>query len=254
MSGHSKWSTIKHGKAVSDARRGQLFTKLTKEIMIAVREGGGDADMNNRLRLAVQRAKDSNMPSANVERAIKRATGDEAGQARMEEVVYEGYGPGGTAILLQTLTDNRNRTVSDVRSTFSKIGGSLADAGAVAWQFEQKGVVVAEATEEQAEELALVAIDAGADDFETADSTLHAYSSPGMMETIRQTLSENGASVMSSELAMVPKNTISLDEKTAKQALRLLDQLEELEDVQKVFSNADFPDDVLEQYAGEATE
>ncbi len=253
MSGHSKWSTIKHGKAVSDARRGQLFTKLTKEIIIAVRQGGGDADMNNRLRLAVQRAKDNNMPAANVERAIKRATGG-ADQAQMEEVVYEGYGPGGTAILLQTLTDNRNRTVSDVRSTFSKIGGSMADAGAVAWQFEQKGVVVAEAAPEQAEELALVAIDAGADDFETADSTLHAYSSPEMMESIRQTLSESGASVMSSELAMVPKNTISLDEKTAKQALRLLDQLEELDDVQKVFSNADFPDEVMEQYAGEVAE
>jgi YebC/PmpR family DNA-binding regulatory protein len=169
----------------------------------------------------------------------------------MEEVVYEGYGPGGTAILLQTLTDNRNRTVSDVRSAFTKIGGSMADAGAVAWQFEQKGIIVAEATAEQAEELALIAIDAGADDFETADSTLHAYSSPDMMESVRQTLTESGASVMSSELAMVPKNTISLDEKTAKQALRLLDQLEELDDVQKVFSNADFPDEVMAQYADE---
>jgi YebC/PmpR family DNA-binding regulatory protein len=253
MSGHSKWSTIKHGKAISDARRGQLFTKLTKEIIIAVRQGGGDVDMNNRLRLAVQRAKDNNMPAVNVDRAIKRATGA-ADQAQMEEAVYEGYGPGGTAVLLQTLTDNRNRTVSEVRFAFSRIGGSMADAGAVVWQFEQKGVIVAEATAEQAEELALIAIDAGADDFETADSTLHAYSSPEMMESVRRTLTECGASVTSSELAMVPKNTILLDEKTAKQTLRLLDQLEELDDVQKVFSNADFPDEVMAQYADETAE
>jgi YebC/PmpR family DNA-binding regulatory protein len=172
----------------------------------------------------------------------------------MEEVVYEGYGPGGTAILLQTLTDNRNRTVSDVRSTFSKRGGSMADAGAVVWQFEQKGVVVVKTASDEADDLALVAIDAGADDFETADSTLLAYSSPEMMETIRQSLAETGASVMSSELAMVPKTTIALDDKAARQTLRLLDHLEELDDVQKVFSNADFPDEVLEQYADEVAE
>ena len=145
MSGHSKWSSIKHQKAVTDARRGQLFTKLTKEIIVAAREDGGDPDMNFRLRMAVQKAKGSNMPADNIERAIKRGSGDGSGQDRMEEIVYEGYAPGGTAILLHTLTDNRNRTGSDVRSTFTKAGGNLAEVGAVAWQFQQKGVIVAEA-------------------------------------------------------------------------------------------------------------
>ena len=249
MSGHSKWSTIKHGKAVVDARRAVVFTKLSKEIIIAARQGGGDPDMNFRLRIAVQKAKDSNMPAANIERAIKRGDGTDGSAVQMEELTYEGYGPGGTAILLQVLTDNKNRTVSEVRSTFTKIGGSMAEAGAVAWQFEQKGVVVVNANEDQADELTLVAIDAGADDIETVDTTLHAYSAPSDMEEIRRTLSESGADIESSELAMVPKNTIALDEKTAMQALRLLVQLEELDDIQKVFSNADFPDEALAEYA-----
>ena len=249
MSGHSKWSTIKHGKAVVDARRAVVFTKLSKEIIIGARQGGGDPDMNFRLRIAVQKAKDSNMPAANIERAIKRGDGTDGSAVQMEELTYEGYGPGGTAILLQALTDNKNRTVSEVRSTFTKIGGSMAEAGAVAWQFEQKGVVVVNANEDQADELTLVAIDAGADDIETVNTTLHAYSAPSDMEEIRRTLAESGADIESSELAMVPKNTIALDEKTAMQALRLLDQLEELDDIQKVFSNADFPDEALAEYA-----
>ena len=249
MSGHSKWSTIKHGKAVVDARRAVIFTKISKEIIIGARQGGGDPDMNFRLRIAVQKAKDSNMPAANIERAIKRGDGTDGSVVQMEELTYEGYGPGGTAILLQALTDNKNRTVSEVRSTFTKIGGSMAEAGAVAWQFDQKGVVVVNANEEQVDELTLVAIDAGADDIETVDTTLHAYSAPSDMEEIRRTLSESGADIESSELAMVPKNTIALDDKTAMQALRLLDQLEELDDIQKVFSNADFPDEALEEYA-----
>ena len=249
MSGHSKWSTIKHGKAVVDARRAVVFTKLSKEIIIGARQGGGDPDMNFRLRIAVQKAKDSNMPAANIERAIKRGDGTDGSAVQMEELTYEGYGPGGTAILLQALTDNKNRTVSEVRSTFTKIGGNMAEAGAVAWQFEQKGVVVVNANEDQADELTLVAIDAGADDIETVDTTLHAYSAPSDMEEIRRTLAESGADIESSELAMVPKNTIALDDKTAMQALRLLDQLEELDDIQKVFSNADFPDEALAEYA-----
>ena len=251
MSGHSKWSTIKHGKAVTDARRGQLFTKLAKEIIAAARQGGGSPDTNFRLRMAVQRAKDNNMPSGNVDRAIKRATGDGAAGDQMDEAVYEGYGPGGTAILVNTLTDNRNRTVSEVRSAFTKVGASLAEAGAVAWQFEQKGVVVVEADAEAAEELTLMTIDTGADDVETIDSTLHVYSDPGLLEDIRKALAEHGASVKSSELSMVPTSTVALDEKTAMRTLRLLDDLEELDDTQKVFSNADFPDDVLEQYQSE---
>ena len=251
MSGHSKWSTIKHGKAVTDARRGKLFTKLTKEIIAAVRQSGGDPTANFRLRMAVQRAKDSNMPSNNIDRAIKRATGDGSGQDQMEEVVYEGYGPGGTAILLETLTDNKNRTVSDVRSTFTKTGGNLATAGAVAWQFAQKGVLVIETSDGESDDTALLAIDAGAEDFDADGSTIHAYTSGDKLEETREALIAGGASVKSFELSMIPVNTISLDGKTARQTLKLLDQLEEIDDVQKVYSNADFPDDVLDQYSSE---
>ena len=251
MSGHSKWSTIKHGKAVSDARRGQLFTKLTREIIAAARQGGGNSDSNFRLRIAVQRAKDDNMPADTIDRAIRRGSGEGSSQDQMAEIVYEGYGPGGTAILVNALTDNRNRTVSDVRVAFTKSGGNLSEAGAVAWQFEHKGVVVVEAGPDDAEDLTLTTIDAGADDFETIDSTLHVYSTPEKLEQIRKALAEHGASVKSSELSMVPKNTVTLDEKTAMRTLRLLDSLEELDDIQSVFSNADFPDEVLEQYRSE---
>ncbi len=248
MSGHSKWSTIKHGKAVTDARRGQLFTKLTREIIVAAKQGGPDVEANFRLRMAVQRARESNMPNHTIDRAIKRGSGSGPGQDQMVEATYEGYGPGGTAILLQALTDNRNRTVSDIRSTLTKGGGSMSEAGAVAWQFEQKGVVVAEAASGDAEDVALAAIDAGADDFETDDLTLHAYTTPDLLDSIRKTLEEAGASIKSSQLSMIAKSTVPLDDKTAKQALKLLDSLEELDDVQRVFSNADFPDDALEEY------
>ena len=251
MSGHSKWSTIKHGKAVTDARRGKLFTKLTREILTAARQGGGSTDMNIRLRMAVQRARDNNMPIDNIERAIKRATGEGGENVQMVEVVYEGYGPGGAAILLETITDNRNRTVSDIRSTFAKAGGNLAQTGAVAWQFAQKGVVIVEANQDQAEDLALLAIDAGADDFETYESSLHVYSDPSNLDEIRHALTESEANVTSSEIAMLPTIALELDDKVALQTLRLLDRLEELDDVQRVFSNADFSDDVLEEYRGE---
>jgi len=252
MSGHSKWSSIKHQKAATDARRGQLFTKLAKEIIVAARQGGGDPDANFRLRMAVQRAKDSNMPTDNIERAVKRGSGDDSAQDQMTEAVYEGYGPGGIAILLHTVTDNRNRTVSDVRSTLSKSGGSLSTAGSVAWQFEQKGVLEVDAGSEDVDELALAAIDAGADDFEADDGTLLLYSTPGNMEAVRASLAETGVSINSSELSMLPKNTVSLDDRSARSTLRLLDRLEELDDVQRVFSNADFPDSVLEEYRNEA--
>ena len=251
MSGHSKWSTIKHAKAITDARRGKLFTKLAREIIISARQGGGDVDMNIRLRMAVQKAKDANMPNDNIERAIKRGTGEGGDAEQMVEFTYEGYGPGGIAIMLETLTDNRNRTVSDVRSTLTKAGGNLAQSGAVAWQFQQKGIVVVTAEEDTAEELTLIAIDAGAEDFDSFDSTLQIFSPPESLESIRSTLHDSEASIVSSELSMIPTSTISLDDKTAKQTLKLLDQLEDLDDVQKVYSNADFSDSVLEEYQGE---
>lgn len=248
MSGHSKWSTIKHAKGINDARRGKLFTKLTKEIIAAVKQGGADPDSNFKLRMAVQRAKDQNLPGDTIERAIKRASGEGSEGAQMVEATYEGYGPGGIGILVEVLTDNRNRTVSDVRSTLSKGGGNLANAGAVAWQFDQRGVVVADANGEAAEDLALAAIDAGVVDFETDDGVVSFYSTPGTLEDVRATLNEAGASIRSSELSMVPQNTVALDAKDAVRTLRLLDQLEELDDVQRVYSNADFPDHVLAEY------
>ena len=251
MSGHSKWSSIKHGKAVTDARRGQLFTKLAREIIVAARQGGGNMETNFRLRMAVQRAKDSNMPNDNIDRAIKRGTGEGGAQDQMSEVMYEGYGPGGTAILMQTLTDNRNRTVSDIRTAFTRAGFNLAELGAVAWQFEQKGVIVVKADQDETEELALVAIDAGAEDFEEFDSTLHIYAAPERLEELRKTLAEHEATIDSSEISMIPTNSISLDDRMALQTLRLLDRLEELDDVQRVFSNADFPDEALERYREE---
>jgi YebC/PmpR family DNA-binding regulatory protein len=252
MSGHSKWSSIKHAKAITDNRRGKVFTKLAKEIIVVARQGGGDPDTNFKLRMAIQRGKDVNMPADTITRAIKKGTGESTEGTQMAEVLYEGYGPGGTAILLEALTDNRNRTASDVRSTFTKAGGNLAEVGAVAWQFAQRGVVVAETDAETAEDLAMVAIDAGADDFEADDATLLVYSSVESLETIRRTLSEHDAVIRSSELSMMPNNTVTLNAKAAKQTLRLLDKLEDLEDVQRVYSNGDFPDEVLEEYGQES--
>ena len=178
MSGHSKWSTIKHAKAVTDARRGKMFTKLSKEIIVAARAGGGDTESNFKLRMAVQHAKDANMPSDTIERAIQRGTGQLTEGAQLTEMRYEGYGPGGTAILLEALTDNRNRTASDVRSTFSKGGGSLAEVGSVAWQFEQKALFIVKCDSSISEDIAMVAIDAGAVDFDIDDSLMEIYSYP----------------------------------------------------------------------------
>ena len=251
MSGHSKWSTIKRAKAATDAKRGALFTKLAKEIIVAAKQGGGDSEANFRLRMAVQRAKDSNMPGTNIERAIKRGSGADSDDVQIEEITYEGYGPGGTAMLLDVLTDNRNRIGSEVRSTFTKSGGNLAEVGAVSWQFEKKGLAVVEADPDQTDDLTLVAIDAGADDFDTDDGIISIYTAPENLEDVRLAMEEQGASVKSAELSMVPNSTISLDNNTAAQALRLLDNLEELEDVQRVYSNADFPDEVLERYQSE---
>ncbi len=249
MSGHSKWSTIKHAKGINDARRGKLFTKLTKEIIVAVKDGGTDPDANFKLRMAVQRAKDQNLPGDTIDRAIKRASGEGSDGAQMVEATYEGYGPGGIGILVEVLTDNRNRTVSDVRSTLTKGGGNLANSGAVAWQFDQRGVVIAEADDEDADDLALAAIDAGVIDFDADDGVVSFYATPSDLESVREALDEAGASIRSSELSMVPQNTVELEDREAVRTLRLLDQLEELDDVQRVFSNADFPDQVLADYS-----
>ena len=249
MSGHSHWSTIKRAKGASDAKRGQLFTKLAREITVAARQGGGDQDMNVRLRLAVQKARENNMPNDNVDRAVKRGTGggDGAGDI-LEETTYEGYGPGGVAIMLHALTDNRNRTGPEIRSAFSKLGGSLGEMGCVSWNFESRGVVTAEISPDQGEDIAMLAIDAGADDFSLESSYLEIYASPENFDSLRGALEGIGVKVTSAEMSMVPKNTVTLDSKTAHQTLRLLDQLEDLDDVQKVYTNADFPSELFLEY------
>ncbi len=247
MSGHSKWSSIKHQKAVSDARRGQLFTKLTREIIVAVRQGGSNPETNFRLRLAVQKARDNNMPLDNIERATKRGSGTAEG-ATLVEMVLEGYGPGGTAILVQALTDNRNRTLQDVRNIFSRYGGSLGESGCVAWLFGSRGLISVKTDGLDADELALQAIDAGAEDVKIESAYVEIFTKPEELEMVRTALEQQNLPVASAELSMVPKTTVELEEKTGLQALKLLDKLEELDEVQHVSSNADFPDSVLEEY------
>jgi len=251
MSGHSKWSTIKRAKGAADAKRGALFTKLARDIVLAVRDGGGgDPDMNFRLRLAIDKAKSNNMPQDNIVRSIKRATGEGGeGKEEFEEIIYEGYGPGGGAILLQAFTTNRNRTASDVRSAFNKIGGSLGESGCVSWNFEKKGVITVETEDsDKADELSLLAIEAEADDVKYEDGVLEIFSTPEKLQGIQEVMDQNSVDVSSSDISLVPKTTIALDAKSSEQTLRLLDNLEELMDVQKAYTNADFPPEVLEQY------
>jgi len=250
MGGHSHWSQVKRQKGASDAKRGQIFTKLGREIMIAAREGGGDPEMNSRLRLVLAKARENNMPADTVDRAIKRGTGQLEGAVQLVAATFEGYGPGGVAILVDVLADNRNRAVSSLRSTFSRGGGSLGESGCVAWQFDSKGLILIEASDSDPEEIALMAIDAGAEDVEVEDKRVEVHTAPGDLEKVRRTLEEMEVPVVSADLSMLPKSTVSLDDKQALQVLKLLDNLEELDDVQRVYSNGDFPDEVLVEYAG----
>ncbi|HET6477600.1 MAG TPA: YebC/PmpR family DNA-binding transcriptional regulator [Dehalococcoidales bacterium] len=252
MSGHSKWSSIKHQKGVADARRGQLFTKLTREIIVAVREGGSNPDTNFRLRLAVQRARDSNMPMDNIERSIKKGSGELEGMT-LTEVILEGYGPSGTAILVEALTDNRNRTIQDVRGAFTKHGGSLGENGCVSWIFDTKGLITVKTDGLDADALALNAIDAGADDVKVESGYVEIYTNPADLEAVRSALEAKEIPIASAELLKVPKTVVQLNEKAAMQTLKLLDKLEELDEMQHVSSNADFPDAVLEQYQLQAS-
>jgi YebC/PmpR family DNA-binding regulatory protein len=254
MSGHSKWSTIKHQKGAADAKRGVLFTKLSRDIALAVREGGGaDPDMNFRLRLALDRAKSNNMPQDSINRAVKRGSGEGGDGDALEQVTYEGYGPGGGAILLQAVTSNRNRTASDVRSAFNRGGGSLGESGCVAWNFDLRGVVTVDMPdEEQAEELGLLAIDAGAEDIQIDEGILEVYTPVQALQAVQRTLQDEGTSIRSAELSMVPKTTVLLGDREAEQTLRLLDTLEDLDDIQKAFTNADFPPEVLDKYQSDS--
>jgi YebC/PmpR family DNA-binding regulatory protein len=252
MSGHSKWSQIKRQKGVADVKRGLLFTKLAREIVMSAKQGGGDPAGNARLRLAIQRARDGNMPVDNIERAIKRGSGEGAGAVDMVEIVYEGYSAGGAAVYVQVMTDNRNRSVSDVRRVFTRNGGSLGESGSVAWLFESRGVISAEAGEAgEADEdsLTMAAIDAEAEDVKTEGEGLEVYASAERLEAVRAALEEHGATIATAEMQMVPTTLVPLNTSSARQTLRLLDLMEELEDVQKVYTNADFPDEVLAEVA-----
>jgi YebC/PmpR family DNA-binding regulatory protein len=245
MSGHSKWANIKRQKGAADAKRGQLFTKLTREIIVAARQGGANLESNFQLRLAVQKARDNNMPSDNIERAIKRGSG-ETGAAVLTETRFEGYGPSGIAVLVEALTDNRNRTVQDVRRLFTRHGGNLGESGCVSWLFESRGVITVESNASDAEGIALRAIDAGAEDVKAENGYVEIYTQPQDLEKVRKVIEEK-EHVISAELSLAPKTTVLLEESKAVQALNFLDELEGLDDVQRVFSNMDFSEATLER-------
>ncbi len=247
MSGHSKWSTIKRKKAATDAKRGQLFTKLGKELSIAAREGGPDPETNIRLRLVVDKAKAANMPKDNIERAIRRGAGLEKG-AILDEITYEGYGPHGVALLIQVVTDNRNRSVADIRRWFNKLGGSLGEAGSVAWQFEQKGYVTIEPDDLDLDEIFDVAVEWGAEDVVFGDDLIEIFTEPDDFQTVRQALEGRGLDLESAELTMMPKTTITLTEKQTLQNMGLISTLEDLDDVQQVYSNLDISDEVMAKF------
>jgi len=245
MSGHSKWATIKHKKEMTDNRRGQLFTKLAREIQVAAREGAGDPESNFRLRLAIQRAKAESMPADNIKRAVERGAGGGAGGANYEEVMYEGYGPGGTALMVSGLTDNRNRTVAEVRAVFTRTGGTLGETGSVGWMFDTMGLIVVELTPDQdMDEAELTAIDADAEDVKRNDDDriLEVYTDFTALKTVTDRLTAAGLNVTSSERALVPKTTMTVDDDKSAQNMRLIERLEDLDDVQQVFSNLELSD------------
>jgi YebC/PmpR family DNA-binding regulatory protein len=247
MSGHSKWHTIKNQKAATDAKRGQMFTKLTREIIVAARNGGPNIDSNYSLRLAVQRAKDSSMPWDNISRAITKASGGGEG-VQMQEMLLEGYGPGGGAILVNALSDNRNRTVQVIRNIFTRGGGSLGESGCVAWLFVQRGVLTVKAEGVDKDELSLKAIDFGADDVNVEGDYLTIYTIPQKLEEVRAALEKEKVTVESAEVSMIAKQTIDLDEKQSVQTMKMVENLEELDDVQSVASNVNFSDAALAAY------
>ena len=250
MSGHSKWSSIKHKKGAADAKRGKLFSKLSRAIIVAAREGGAEPAANLALQNAIEKARSYSMPKDNIERAIAKGSGADADASSYETVIYEGYGPEGVAVLVEAVTDNRNRTASDVRHAFTKHGGNLGTTGAVAWQFERRGVVLVAAAGADEDALVLAAAEAGADDVELDGSSFVVTSAPEAVTPVRQALDEAGFAVESVDLAMVPKTTVAVsDESTARRIMNLVEGLEETEDVQDVYANFDIPEAVLEAVA-----
>jgi YebC/PmpR family DNA-binding regulatory protein len=249
MSGHSKWASIKHKKAIVDSRRGKLFTKLARAISTAAREGGGDLEGNPSLQLAVQKAKDASMPKDNIERAIAKGTGAGADTAAIEDVMYEGYGPGGVALLIEAMTENRNRTGADVRHALSKHGGSLGEPGSVAYLFDKRGLIVVDA-ERYGEDDLMPAIEAGAEDIAEDDGVFEILTEPAVLTAVRTALEEAGIEIQSADIAWLPKVRVPLEEDDAGKILRLIDALEEYDDVDAVHANFDIDADVLERVAG----
>ncbi|MDA2935086.1 YebC/PmpR family DNA-binding transcriptional regulator [Acidobacteria bacterium AH-259-D05] len=249
MSGHSKWHSIKHKKASVDAKKGKLFTRLIKEISVAARLGGGEVDANPRLRVAVQAAKDANMPQNNVKRAIMKGTGELPGQS-FESVTYEGYGPGGVAVFVEVLTDNKNRTVADLRHIFSKQGGTLAEAGSVQWIFERKGCILINREKVSEDQLLEVVLEAGAEDMETEGDTLAIYMSVENFETVKQELQSAEIPIESATLTMIPQTDVHLESKQAEQMLRLMDALDEHEDVANLYANFTIDESQMETLTG----
>ena len=251
MSGHSKWSLIKHKKGAADAKRGKLFSKLSRAIIVAAKEGGPDPSGNLALQNAIEKAKSYSMPKDNIDRAIAKGSGAEADGSQFETVVYEGYGPSGVAVIVEALTDNRNRTASDVRHTFSKNDGNLGTSGAVVWLFERRGVVLVPAEGVDEDELTLAAAEGGADDVTLDGSSYQVLSAPENLATVREAVESAGFAIDSAELTMLPKTTVEVvDESDAKKVLRLMDQLGDNDDVQDVYANFDIPEQVLEAVAG----
>lgn len=249
MSGHSKWHNIRLRKGKQDAERGRIFTKLAREIIVAAKAGGGNPDANIRLRIAVQKAKDASMPADNIKRAIQRGTGELEGVS-YEEVTYEGYAPGGVAVLVQCLTDNRNRTVADLRSSFSKCGGSLGESGCVAWMFHSKGVVSVPAEAATEDDVMMAVMDAGAEDVKAEGEAIEVLCPPDALQAVRQALTDAGIAFNMADVTMLPTSTVRVEGKEASQVLRMMDSLEDLDDVQHVYANFDIPDEVLQEVAG----
>ncbi len=251
MSGHSKWSTIKRKKGAADAKRGQLFTKIGREIIIAVREGGPDPTTNFKLRLIMDKARQANMPKDNVERSIRRGAGMEKGEA-LEQVMYEGYGPGGTAFIVRTLTDNRNRTVSDVRRALTRAGGNLGENGCVAWMFEQKGYITIPLNGHDPDALFELALEAGAEDIVIGEDMVEVYSQIADFQRVQEALSVASIEMDAAEMSMIPTTTVDLAVEQGIKVMALVDALDELDDVEKVFTNLNITDEMFERYAEEA--
>jgi YebC/PmpR family DNA-binding regulatory protein len=250
MSGHSKWAGIKHKKAIVDAKRGQAFTRASREILIAAKEGGGSPEGNFRLRLAMQKAREINMPTDKIQNAIKRGTGELAGE-KLEEIRYEGYGPSGVAVMVDAFTDNRNRTSASIRHRLSKFGGNLGESNSVGWMFERKGVISANAGKNDPEDVGLAAIEAGADDVQVDGKSVEVTTPPNSFEKVKAAMENLGVTVDNAEITMQPKQTVAVGEDKAVQVLRLMESLEEDDDVQQVYANFDIPTNVLERVSAQ---